>query len=211
MPNWTSLSITVKHADKAKIDLIVNRPEDQGVLQTLIPCPTELNNNELTTWGHGPEEAAREVLRKQMIEKYGYKSWYDWNIANWGTKWDLCDPEVTRVDDNTITISCQTAWSPPDEAFKTMVDMGYDVRALYVGEGNEFAGIWDNGNDEYYQDLGDSQSARATLPQELDDHFGISDSIAEYEEEERLEEELYRFTVEGAEKRKEMGIAHEEE
>lgn len=206
MPNWTSNTITLKHKDKAKIDLIVDRPEDQGVLQTLIPCPEELNNSELTTWGHGEEEQQREVLRQQMIAKYGYKSWYDWNIAHWGTKWDLCDPAITRVDDNTIVISCQTAWSPPCEAFAALVDMGYDVRALYVGEGNEYAGIWDNGEDEYYQHFSTSQQARATLPQELDDHFGISDSIAEYEEEERLEEELYRFTVEGAEKRKEAGM-----
>lgn len=84
--------------------------------------------------------------------------------------------------------------------------MGYEVRALYVGEGNEYAGIWDNGDDEYYQHFDSSEQARATLPQELDDFFGISDSIAEYEEESRREEELYRFTVDGAEKRKELGM-----
>lgn len=206
MPNWTSNSITIKHSDKAKIDLIVDRPEDQGVLQTLIPCPAELNDDDLTTWSHGEEQAKRELKQAEMVKKYGYKSWYDWNIAHWGTKWDLCDPEIERLDDNTIVISCQTAWSPPTEAFEAMLGMGYEVRALYVGEGNEYAGIWDNGDDEYYQHFDSSEQARATLPQELDDFFGISDSIAEYEEESRREEELYRFTVDGAEKRKELGM-----
>ena len=199
MPNWTSNNITLTHEDPAKIDLIVNRPEGQGILQTLIPCPEELNNEELTTWGHGEEEKAREALRQQMIEKYGYKSWYDWNIANWGTKWDLCEADVQRIDDNTVVINCQTAWSPPDVAFETLHAQGYGVRCLYVGEGYEYAGIWEDGNDDYYQDFGDSNGARATLPQELDDFFQISDSMAEYEEEERMDEELYRWTTEGAE------------
>ena len=204
MPNWTTLKITLKHEDKAKVDLIANIDlAKKGVLQTLIPCPEELNNNELTSWGHGPEEEAREVLRKQMFEKYGYKSWYDWNIAHWGTKWDLCDAVINRVDDNTVVIDCQTAWSPPDEAFATLVGMGYDVRALYVGEGYEFAGIWDNGQDEYYQDFGDSQGARATLPQELDDEFDISAGMEEYEREEM--EDVQRFVVEGAAAREQMG------
>ena len=202
MPNWTTNKITLKHEDKSQIDLIANiNLNETGVLQTLIPCPEELNNPELTTWGHGEEEAQREVLRQEMVKKYGYKSWYDWNIAHWGTKWDLCDTTITRVNDNTVEIHCQTAWSPPEEALCTLVGMGYDVRALYVGEGYEYAGIWDNGSDEYYQNLGDSQNARATLPQELDDEFGISDGLAEYESEN--EEELTQWIREGVEANKE--------
>lgn len=202
MPNWTTNKITLKHEDKSQIDLIANiNLNETGVLQTLIPCPEELNNPELTTWGHGEEEAQREVLRQEMVKKYGYKSWYDWNIAHWGTKWDLCDTMINRVNDNTVEIHCQTAWSPPDVAFSTLVGMGYDVRALYVGEGYEYAGIWDNGDDEYYQNFGNSQNARATLPQELDDCFDISDSMAEYEREN--EEELTEWIKEGVEARKE--------
>ena len=202
MPNWTTNKITLKHEDKSQIDLIANiNLNETGVLQTLIPCPEELNNPELTTWGHGEEEAQREVLRQEMVKKYGYKSWYDWNIAHWGTKWDLCDPVVNRIDDNTVEILCQTAWSPPDVAFSTLVGMGYDVRALYVGEGYEYAGIWDNGEDDYYQNFGNSQNARATLPQELDDEFGISDGLAEYESEN--EEELTQWIREGVEANKE--------
>ena len=202
MPNWTTLSITMTHSDKAKIDAIVNRPEDQGVLQTLIPCPAELNDDDLTTWSHGEEQRQREIKQQQMVEKYGFKSWYDWNIANWGTKWDLCEPDIQIIDDNTIQINCQTAWSPPVAAFETLHEQGYGIRALYVGEGYEFAGIWEDGVDDYYQDFSGSEQARATLPQELDDYFNISESLAEYEEEERMEEELYAWTKEGAEQLK---------
>lgn len=202
MPNWTTNKITLKHEDKSQIDLIANiNLNETGVLQTLIPCPEELNNPELTTWGHGEEEAQREVLRQEMVKKYGYKSWYDWNIAHWGTKWDLCDTMINRVNDNTVEIHCQTAWSPPTEAFISLMGMGYDVRALYVGEGYEYAGIWDNGDEDDYTALSDSQTARATLPQELDDEFGISDSLAEYEREN--EEELTQWIRDGVEANKE--------
>lgn len=197
MPNWTSNNITLRHADKSKIDVIVNRPAEQGVLQTLIPCPAELNDDDLTSWSRGPEQEAREQKKAAMRAKYGFESWYEWHNANWGTKWDLCGVCINRIDDNTIVIDCQTAWSPPDVAFNYLVEDGYEVRCLYVGEGYEYAGIYENGNDDCYQDFGDSQNARATLPQELDDFFSISDSMAEYEREN--EEELTQWIKDGVE------------
>lgn len=198
MPNWTTNIITVSHKDKSLIDAIeATGSNDQGILQTIIPCPEELNDNDLTTWSHGPEQEAREKKQAALMEKYGYKSWYDWNIAHWGTKWDLCEPDVTRVDDNTVTISCQTAWSPPTQAFETMQEQGYEVRALYVGEGMEYAGIWDNGQDHYYGNFKDSRDAKVRLPRELDDAFDIVDTIIEYELEN--EEDLTRWVKEGAE------------
>ena len=199
MPNWTSNNITLSHDDPAMIDKIEKRPEDQGILQTLIPCPEELNNPELTTWGHGDEEEARKALRAQMIAKYGFQSWYEWNIAHWGTKWDLCDTNENRVDDNTIEIYCQTAWSPPVEAFETLLEQGYRIRALYAGEGYEYAGIWDNGVDQYYSNFENSDHAASILPQELDDAFGISESIAQWEEENEEYEDLIEWIKEGVE------------
>ena len=210
MPNWTDNHITIKHADKSLIDAIeATKDTDKGILSTIIPCPEELNDEDLTTWSHGPEQAAREKKQAEMVRKYGHKSWYDWNIAHWGTKWDLCEPNITRVDDNTVVITAQTAWSPPTTAFETMVERGYEVRALYCGEGPEFAGIWDNGQDDYYGTTNGSQAARATLPQELDDHFGISDTLEEYEREE--EEELTLWIKDGVEDRKKTATQLEDE
>lgn len=213
MPNWTSNFIRVRHDNPAMIDKIMATDgTNKGVLDSIIPCPPELNDEDLTTWSHGPEQEARDKKQAEMVRKYGYKSWYDWNVANWGTKWDLCEPTLTRVDDNTVEISAETAWSPPTTAFETMVnELGYEVYAMYRGEGNEFAGIWDNGEDNYYAAFSNSDEARAQLPKELDEMFNISDDMAEWEEEERREEELYRFTVDGVERRKELGMKAEEE
>jgi hypothetical protein len=64
-----------------------------------------------------------------------------------------------------------------------------------------FAGIWDDGCDDCYSDWGDSQGARDTLPQDLDEQFGISDSQAEWEAENEQEEDLTEWIKDGAEKR----------
>jgi hypothetical protein len=198
MPNWTDNIITIKHADKALIDAIeATNDTDKGVLATIIPCPEELNDDDLTTWSRGPEQAARDRKKAAVKAKYGYESWYEWNIAHWGTKWDLCQPVISRIDDNTVVINCQTAWSPPVAAFETMVSRGYEIRALYCGEGPEYAGIWDNGRDDYYNTTNGSKAARTILPQELDDAFDIVMAIEEYEAEDN--EELTEWIKEGAE------------
>lgn len=211
MPNWTSNNITLKHSDASKIDALVEaHSKDIGVLQHLIPCPEELNDNDLTTWGGGNEaQAAREVKQASMVEKYGFKSWYDWNIAHWGTKWDLCEPQITRVDANTVIVDCQTAWSPPTTAFDTLVEQGWEVRALYLGEGCEYAGIYEDGQDDYYQDFGNSKNAAKTLPQELDDMFNIVETLEEYEREN--EEELTQWIKDGVEERKESKLVSADE
>lgn len=198
MPNWTDNVITIKHAAKAKIDLIENTKDSEiGVLQAIIPCPAELNDDDLTTYSNGPEQAVRDRKKAALKLKYGYDSWYEWNVAKWGTKWDLCQPNITRVDDNTVVITCQTAWSPPIQAFETMTMMGYEVRCLYCGEGPEYAGIWDNGVDDYYNTTDGSKDAAAKLPKELDDQFNIVETLEEYEREN--EEELTLWIKDGVE------------
>ena len=199
MPNWCNNHISITHSDPAMIDKIVEG-QDKGILHTIIPCPQELMDDDLTTWSRGPEQDARDAKKALLKEKYGYESWYDWNCANWGTKWDLCEPCVTRVTPNTVEISADTAWAPPMAAYESMTAAGYEVVAHYYEPGMCFAGVYTSEDgDECYSDWGDAQGAKDTLPQGLDDMFGISESQAEWEEEERMEEELYRFVKEGAE------------
>ena len=199
MPNWCSNIATLRHEDKSLIDKI---EQAEGVLQALIPCPEELNDDELTTsYGDEDKQKAVEAKRAEMVKKYGHASWYDWNIANWGTKWDLCEVNKTRIDANTIQLNFDTAWSPPVEAYDKLMGMDFEVLAYYFEPGMCFAGIYDNGNDDCYSDWGDSRGARATLPQELDDTFGISESQEEWEREN--EEELTSWIREGAEAVKE--------
>lgn len=40
-------------------------------------------------------------------KKYGYKSWYDWRVANWGAKWEAYNQERPRSNE----IWFDTAWT----------------------------------------------------------------------------------------------------
>jgi hypothetical protein len=67
--------------------------------------------------------------------------------------------------------------------------MGFEIRAMYNESGMCFAGIWEDGNDDYYEyNTLNSTEVAEQLPAELDEAFGISDTMAEYEEEENQDE-----------------------
>lgn len=42
--------------------------------------------------------------------------WYDWNIRNWGVKWDAVDVEFEQYEDGDLHYRFSTAWSVPHEA-----------------------------------------------------------------------------------------------
>jgi hypothetical protein len=64
-----------------------------------------------------------------------------------------------------------------------------------------FVGKWEDGYDDFYEYGGEnSQTVRSAIGDELDDMFGISESMREYEEE-NAEEELTEWIKDGADKR----------
>lgn len=60
-----------------------------------------------------------DVEAKRKVSNH----WYDWNITNWGTKWDVALPdddrgrctEIVHREDGHIVYRFDTAWSPPLE------------------------------------------------------------------------------------------------
>ena len=79
-------------------------------------------------------------------EKKGIPNWYDWCNENWHTKWNSCscDIEVDEEYYELITITFNTAWSPPIPVINKLKQMFPDlyISGNYVGEGNEFAGVF---------------------------------------------------------------------
>lgn len=43
----------------------------------------------------------------------GVICWYEWNIQNWGTKWNAYDTKFEDHEDGTTTLQFDTAWSHP--------------------------------------------------------------------------------------------------
>jgi len=203
MPNWCSNFVEVGHEDPTKITALAEAFNRGEFCDHVCPVPEDLK---IVAGSVGDPVAQAELERKtrENREKYGAGNWYDFCTSRWGTKWDVggdgSEADV-HPDGNLMTASFDSAWAPPMGVYDALVEQGYTVRAYYYESGMCFAGIYDNGSDDCYSDWGDSQGAKDTLPAELDDFFAISESQAEYEEENRMDEELYRFVKEGEEKR----------
>lgn len=89
---------------------------------------------------HGLVPVPEEVQRKGYNE-----AGYDWQISNWGTKWDVNPEIIDQREDNGRTfmhLSFQSAWSPPEiwllKAATQFPDLHFTLK--YAEEGQGFAG-----------------------------------------------------------------------
>jgi hypothetical protein len=146
------------------------------------------------------EQAKLEADTARNTEEYGYGNWYDYCVNEWGTKWDVgAEGYEVEIEDGRLTMSFDSAWSPPVAAYEKLTELGFEVRAYYYESGMCFAGIWEDGCDEFY-DLShcrNADDAEDMLPTVLDEMFCISECMREYEEENADEEELYNWVKEG--------------
>ncbi len=67
-------------------------------------------------------------------KQYGHSNWYDWAIANWGTKWNAYDTH--KRDDLCNVISFNTAWSTAHDVIKELSKQYPDLTfvTLYADE-----------------------------------------------------------------------------
>jgi hypothetical protein len=189
MPNWCNNSITLRHKDSAMVTRAQEALAAGRLLQEFIPCPQDLIDTVSGFMGEDKREA-HEAQMKRNIELYGYKDWYDWNVANWGTKWDVGgdDGLMERLDPNTLQASFDSAWAPPCNAYERLAALGFEIEAYYNEPGMCFCGKVtaneDDFVDDYYEYSGESSATvREAIGDDLDDFWGISEDMANYEEE----------------------------
>ena len=154
MPIWCYNSLNICHTDKDKIDAIEKALENQEEWFSLIHPR--------------PEQA----------------DWYEWNMENWGTKWEpqADDTEYERLEDNKITITFQTASSPPIELYKFMEENEYTVKAMYHEESNTFIGRYSNGLDECFEYDMDDLATIEAIPEELVEFGELMELYEDYQE-----------------------------
>lgn len=87
MPNWVYNALTIPVKDKDDAVAIMSRLADA--------------ESALSFMKIAPRPAQEE------------DNWYDWNIKNWGCKWDANDASVEDFIDESLTYRFNTAWSPP--------------------------------------------------------------------------------------------------
>jgi hypothetical protein len=170
----------------------------EGLLQEFIPVPEDLRN---IVAGSVPVEQEAEHKLKEEFNRitYGYTNWYDFCVNEWGTKWEIgADGNPAQDIPGGLMLGFDSAWSPPIAAYEKLVAMGFRITAMYYEPGMAFAGVWDNGDDDYYEyGSMDSKEIAETLPTELDEAFGISESAAEWEAENAEDEENIDIDLDG--------------
>jgi hypothetical protein len=194
MPNWANNNVSISHEDPAKLEALAQAVREGKFCDHVIPVPEDL---QIVAGRVGDDSDAAQIelerRTKENLERYGAGNWYDFCVNRWGTKWDVnaYEGENVVVDNGVLQFGFDSAWSPPIGVYEELVEQGFSVRAYYYEPGMAFAGIWEDGADDFYEIGGmNSEQVAEDLPSDLDEMFGISETIAEYEEEENQEIDL---------------------
>ena len=160
MPNHCHNRVTFYPAgdDTAKaiedIKAIKQIFEDENCFGQIIPEPDWANtplmsrdNHYGTKYGKDGELPVRSedpwVTYRFQSTGIADQRWYDWRLANWDTKWDGYDVEVTDSDPENLEIEFNTAWSPPEAICHALREKYEDTVAIswfYDEPGCEIAG-----------------------------------------------------------------------
>jgi hypothetical protein len=186
MPNWCNNSVELYHEDPAMIERARTAFNDGRLLDEFIPVPKDLH---IVAGRVGddtdPNQKKLEEDTARNLATHGYANWYDFCVAEWGTKWDIgADGNPAQDIPGGLMLGFESAWAPPVGAYEKLTEMGFSIRAMYSEPGMAFAGIWEDGVDDFYDYSGlDSAGIAEELPEVLDEAFGISESAAMWEEE----------------------------
>lgn len=157
MPNWCMNNIKITHSSPEKLAEFVDAYNNGAVCEHFVPQPKDLDSEDC----------------------FGPEGWYTWRCNNWGTKWDFGKEEGhnrAKIVNNEVSISIETAWSPPIELYNNLQDKGYNIHATYWEPGMAFCGTYKNGRDKYtdYQDISD-------IPKGIWDEYNMADFFEETE------------------------------
>ena len=147
MPNWcyNRVSVYSENTDQVtELFDIFNNPEP---FNALIPSPkwseTPNEDGELPVIEEHKDSDGKVLFTTHKFPKSGKTDdrWYDWQIQNWGTKWEPTDLSVEQCDEE-LEITFNTAWSPPEDICRAIRNKYPDVSVswFYDEPGCEIAG-----------------------------------------------------------------------
>jgi hypothetical protein len=175
MPNWcyNSLSIEGSKEEISAIKRQLNQPfqrqHDQWNMEThqMELLDTNYSNPVFAFWNIVKPTNLEEYNKQSdhslpMAEQMLFKgdNWYDFNVRNWGTKWDVAvrdgedypETELMEEDETSLAYRFNTAWSPPLPAIEALSAQYPDVEFNLsyeeeTGWGGEYLFIDGNGTE----------------------------------------------------------------
>ena len=149
MPNWCHNRVSFYSDNEAQLKEVYDIFDNDEPFQHIKPAPD---------WKNTPnEDGELPVRREHKNPKTGEVSfvtmefpksgkndarWYDWNINNWGTKWEINKGSCDHLDETSFECEFETAWSPAEGIFYALQEKFPDVKCtwFYDEPGMEFAG-----------------------------------------------------------------------
>lgn len=86
--------------------------EQFRILDNLLPTPKELQDTPKGSFGESDKQKQKEEQNKANIAKFGYADWYDWNCANYGSKWSDYEGVINDYKAGSLDVVFMSAWSP---------------------------------------------------------------------------------------------------
>jgi hypothetical protein len=188
MPNWCDNNLVLKHDDPAMIDRAEKAFNERRLLEEFVPVPAELKDTTAGFLGEGTYAQRLLELREKLNEEFfKHKNWWDFCVKEWGTKWDVGgdDGFCQRTGTNELTLSFNSAWSPPVNAYEKMAELGFHIAAYYFEGGIGFCGSWDseNGDAEFSMEGITSKNIYKRIPSDIIENFNLKEELEHYEEE----------------------------
>lgn len=161
MPNWCECDLTVE-GPEADLTAFKEKAKEQypeggnpAVLDaaSFIPYPAKFRKQDEKAaqwWEENTEDGKRYGNLKPGVTwadapKDGFNSGgYAWCCENWGTKWGICDPEVTSESSECMEYTFQCAWGPCTPVIEKMGEMFPTLRfeLRYYEAGMCFQGVF---------------------------------------------------------------------
>ena len=104
MANWCENNLKIIGKEK-ELKKFCKKIDKKGFLNSFIPIPKELIGTR--------SPSLKQDLN--LLLKYKADNWYDWNIKNWGIKWDFEIDLLEEIEEegDEINLQFDTAWAPP--------------------------------------------------------------------------------------------------
>jgi len=123
MPNWCINELIVEGSPKELSKLMKQ---------------VEITPSESTDEHYQSVFSCHKVIPRPDSEN---NNWYEWNIANWGSKWDLSDPRRydSEWENGLVRYSFESAWSPVIEVISALAKEHRKLSFTY--------NYWEGGSD----------------------------------------------------------------
>jgi len=123
MPNWCNNELVIE-----------GKPKDLSKLMKAI----EITKSEATDEHTQSVFSCHRVIPRPSSED---SNWYEWNIENWGSKWDLSDPsrDDSQWEKGVVFYSFESAWSPVIEVISQLAQEHKKLLFVYT--------YWEGGAD----------------------------------------------------------------